>query len=352
MVRKKNKTTPPVSKKSPTPKDKGENEEVEPTTQEGTDTTNEEPEETQRASNDCDCEDTQKLTALSKAFILVYLLVYAGVLYTFGWGYTIDFIAVTIVGVIFSAIELASRYRDDPSSVLQSSPGQIYLVINGLICIAGLYLVLVFKMGYQVDDYLDVTAQRVADVIQASLASFLIMRSSFLRLGQNNEWDLGLNAVLKKLLHIVDREVDRRRAVTRSKDIVKMFKDLKIEYTEFVFLFCLQTMQNVEPDEIKEINIDIKSLTASEEFQSLEAKKTQQLRIGLRLYSIVGKDVLTAAVKDICSFITPKENQTSPSSADDLSEIDTELEFESYAETAEATETEKKASTGAEKKDA
>ncbi|MFV8406285.1 hypothetical protein ACNO6G_14420 [Vibrio harveyi] len=333
MVKNKNKTTPPMGNKASSTKAPEKAEEVESSPLDGADTTNEEPEEAQSTHNgcecDCDCEDKPKLTALSQAFICIYIVAYLGVAYTFGKEYIVDFVAVTLFGVLFSAIELASRYRDDPSSVLQSSPGRLYLVINGLICITGLYLVLVFKMGYQVDDYLDATAQRVADVIQASLASFLIMRSSFLRLGQNNEWDLGLNAVLKKLLHIVDREVDRRRAVMRSKDIVKMFRDLKIEYTEFVFLFCLQAMQNVEPDEIKEINHDIKSLTASEEFQSVEAKKTQQLRIGLRLYSIVGKDVLAAAVKDVCSFITPDKSQPSPSSAaDDLSEIDKELETE------------------------
>lgn len=329
VVKRKNRTTPQqVRNKSSNPEEPVKQDETVHSIQEKLDTTGEESEDGKNASKNCKCEDNKKLITLSKAFILAYLLVFVGVIYTFGLEYSVDFIAVTVVGMTFSAIELASRYKDDPASVLRSSPGRLYLVINGLICIAGLYLVLVFKMGYQVDDYLDETAQRVADVIQASLASFLIMRSSFLRLGQNNEWDLGLNAVLKKLLHIVDREVDRRRAVTRSKDIVKMFKDLRIEYTEFVFLFCLQAMQNVEPDEIKEINIDIKSLTASEEFQTVEAKKTQQLRIGLRLYSIVGKDVLEAAVQDVCSFITPDKSQTSSSLADDLSEIDTELEFE------------------------
>ncbi|MBM5145951.1 hypothetical protein [Vibrio parahaemolyticus] len=328
MVKRKNRTTPIERSKSSTPEETVSQEEAEPSRQKVADTTAEntqKPETKANASKKCTCGKKWNVTLMPKAFMVAYLLVFIGVMCAFGFEYVVDFIAVTIIGVAFSAIELASRYRDDPSSVLQSSPGRLYLVINGLICIAGLYLVLVFKIGYQVDDYLDDTAQRVADVIQASLASFLVMRSSFLRLGQNNEWDLGLNAVLKKLLHIVDREVDRRRAVTRSKDIVKMFKDLKIEYTEFVFLFCLQAMQNVEPDEIKEINIDIKSLTASEEFQSVEAKKTQQLGIGLRLYSIVGKEVLEAAVQDVCSFITPEESQASSSYADDLSEIDTEL---------------------------
>ncbi|EGR2039886.1 TPA: hypothetical protein ACGF34_003202 [Vibrio cholerae] len=322
MVRGKCKTKPSVNEKSPASSKVGkQDDDTGPTSLEDADKKHEE-------SLGCECTDKKKLTALSKGFIFAYVLVYVGVIYTFGYAYAIDFVAVTIVGVVFSAIELASRYRDDPASVVKSSPGRLYLVINGLICITGLYLVLVFRIGYQVDDYLDATAQRVADVIQSSLASFFIMRSSFLRLGQNNEWDLGLNAVLKKLLHIVDREVDRRRAVTRSKDIVKMFKNLPIEYTEFVFLFCLQTMQNVELDEIKEINMDIKDLAGSEEFKTPEAKKTQQLGIGLRIYSIVGKEVLEAAVEDVCEFINPDQSQTSPDSSDDLSEIKTEIVFD------------------------
>jgi hypothetical protein len=47
------------------------------------------------------------------------------------------------------------------------------------------------------------------DIMQAALGSMMIMRSSFIKLGNDSQTDLGLNIVLKKLLAMVDREVDR-----------------------------------------------------------------------------------------------------------------------------------------------
>lgn len=44
-----------------------------------------------------------------------------------------EYFCVFIIGVLLSAIELGSRYKDEPVSVMKCLPGAFYLFINGLI---------------------------------------------------------------------------------------------------------------------------------------------------------------------------------------------------------------------------
>ena len=212
-----------------------------------------------------------------------------------------DAVATYLFGFLLASIELSSKYKDDPTSVLLSSPGLLYLAVNALICVSGLYLMNMFGLGIEVDDALPDLAQRTMDILQASLSSFFIMRSSFLKLGHNSQIDLGLNAVLKKLLEIVDREVDRVRAVQRSKEITNLFKHVCHTNTKYIFSLCLHVMQNVSIEEAAEIQRKIEELdsvigTSDTSIMDLNMK---QLEIGLALYNIVGIGVLTAAVDDL-----------------------------------------------------
>lgn len=212
-----------------------------------------------------------------------------------------DYIATWLFGCLLASIELSSKYKDDPASVLSSSPGLLYIGINGLICVLGLYLMYMFGIGTKVDSSLPHLAQRTMNILQASLSSFFIMRSSFLKLGNNSEIDLGLNAVLKKLFDIVDREVDRVRAVKRSKDITDLFKNVSHANTKHVFSLCLNVMQNVSVDEAAVIQRKIDELESviGSDSLTLMDLDMKQIDIGLELYNIVGISVLKAVVKDL-----------------------------------------------------
>ena len=219
-----------------------------------------------------------------------------------------DFIATWLLGVILASIELASKYKDDPTSVLCSAPGRLYLSINGLICVFSLYLIFTFGLGHEVDDSLPLMSQRTLDVIQASLAAFFIMRSSFLKLGHDSNIDLGLNAILKKLLEIVDREVDRVRAVKRSNEITTLFASVDCMKTKHIFKLCLNVMQNVSTEEASDIQRAVEVLDSHSGSQDSDATemdlKLMQLEIGLALYNIVGISVLRSAVHDLESIDT------------------------------------------------
>lgn len=227
--------------------------------------------------------------------IVVAVLVYCNMASLF------DYIVTWIFGSILAAIELSTKYKDDPASVLASSPGLLYLGINGLLCIFSLFLMEIFDLGIQLEDPSQELAQRTMDVLQASLASFFVMRSSFLKLGHDSQIDLGLNSVMKKLLEIVDREVDRVRAVKRSKDITTLFQDVCHTNTRYIFDLCLSVMQNVSTGEAAQIQRKLDKLESyiGSESKSLMDLNGMQLEIGLELYNIVGISVLRSAVEDL-----------------------------------------------------
>lgn len=219
-----------------------------------------------------------------------------------------DFIVVWSAGVLFSAIELGSRYKDDPWSVIASSPGFIYLLTNGLVCCFGLYIIFVFDLTEGKAGLSDMAA-RTRDVLYASLGSFFVMRSSFLKLGSDNsQLDLGLNLVLKKLLEMIDRQVDRVRANRRSEDITSILDNVSYEdFNKKVYPFCVQIMQNITLEERNHLIYELKAIEARDDAESIK-----KYAAGLQVYNLVGRSVLKSAVENL-SLQEPLR-QTTPES--------------------------------------
>ncbi|EIO3939799.1 hypothetical protein ACEOHO_003528 [Vibrio vulnificus] len=237
-----------------------------------------------------------------------------------------DFFIVWSAGIVLSAVELGSRYKDEPSSVLTSSPGVMYLVINGLICCLGFFLIQNFSWHFEVDEILPLMAQRTMDIMQAALGSMMIMRSSFIKLGNDSQTDLGLNIVLKKLLAMVDREVDRVRATKRSKDVTAILKGTSYSDTRNkVITYCLDVMQNISPEERRKLKFELNAIDAQDECVD---RTTRKYSAGLLIYNIVGQSVLESAVRDL-GLYSAKEYQECESS------VDPQKEFESVRDTFE-----------------
>ena len=236
-----------------------------------------------------------------------------------------DYVSATVLGVIFASIELASRYKDDPLSVLKSAPGLFYLSINGLTCFAGLYITQVLALRIEVEDSLPMLSQRVMDIISASLSTLLIMRSSIAKLGQNSEIDLGLSIILNKLLSIVDREVDRLRAESRSQDIVKQlgqfsFDDVKKE----VIPHCLAVMQNLTVEEKKQLLYEVEQLGIK------DRDTTKKFRAGLVIYDLVGSRVLKSVIEDLVNSDIIKKLEPQADKPSSISESEAEDEIKDF----------------------
>lgn len=229
-----------------------------------------------------------------------------------------DYIFVFSIGIVLSAIELGSRYKDEPISVITCAPGLFYLVINGVLCCIGLFLLITFKIKYTVSSSIavdDLSTSRVADVIYAALGTFLMMRSSFLKLGSENsqsQIELGLNVLLKKLIDIIDRQVDRDQARRRSSDITVMLQNVSYQALwSRVHPFCFQVMQNVSEEEVKAVIDELLTIHASDDCQ--EAKK---LSVGLILYNVVGKKLFFSIISDLGISNSNADNPSPEENAD------------------------------------
>lgn len=220
-----------------------------------------------------------------------------------------DYLYVFSIGLLLSAIELGSRYKDEPISVMTCFPGAFYLVINGLICCLGLFFINTFGTHEPITKTMGIAntnefSTHVANILYASLGSFFVMRSSFLKLGSDNsqsQVDLGLNIILKKMIDMIDRQVDRDQARRRSKDITRILKNVSFDsLSSRIHPFCMQVMQNIPEAEIDSLFRELKEISASD-----DCDESKKMAIGLQIYNIVGKKLFASIIEDLELIMTP-----------------------------------------------
>ncbi|WP_019601222.1 hypothetical protein [Teredinibacter turnerae] len=223
--------------------------------------------------------------------------------------YIYDILSVWLLGIVFSAIELGSRYKDDPWLAVASAPGLFYLTANGIICCAGLFVVYTYGLEDASLEIPEDLKDRTTRILFASLGSFFVMRSSFLKLGSDNtQVDLGLNLILKKLLQMIDRQVDRVSACRRTNDIITILNGVNYsEVNNVLTPFCLQIMQNISAEERDTLLRELKVIESND-----DSDLTKKLSAGLLLYNVVGRSALEQAVNNLKqeSNNLPKENNS------------------------------------------
>ena len=226
-----------------------------------------------------------------------------------------DYLYVFSIGLLLSAIELGSRYKDEPISVMTCFPGAFYLVINGLICCLGLFFINTFGAHDPITKTMETAntnafSTHVANILYASLGSFFVMRSSFLKLGSDNsqsQVDLGLNIILKKMIDMIDRQVDRDQARRRSKDITRILRDVSFDsLSSRIHPFCMQVMQNIPEAEIESLFRELKEISASD-----DCDESKKMAIGLQIYNIVGKKLFASIIEDL-ELIKPPSPDNPP----------------------------------------
>lgn len=241
-----------------------------------------------------------------------------------------DYLYVFSIGLLLSAIELGSRYKDEPISVMTCFPGAFYLVTNGLICCLGLFLINTFGTHEPITKTMGIAntnafSTRVANILYASLGSFFVMRSSFLKLGSDNsqsQVDLGLNIILKKMIDMIDRQVDRDQACRRSKDITRILKNVSFDsLSSRIHPFCIQVMQNIPEAEIDSLFRELKEISSSD-----DCDESKKMAIGLQIYNIVGKKLFASIIDDLELIIIPSnDDNPKATSANDFTHSFSEI---------------------------
>lgn len=222
------------------------------------------------------------------AFIIAHILAFI-LLHKYSSIPAQDLAWAWFIGFGFSAVELASRYKDDPASVVISLPGVFYMSINGALSASALYLINIFGWNPEIEPDLTNEAQRVADILFSVAIAFGALRSSILKIGQDSE--IGLNPLIKKLIEMIDREVDRLRAKRRSQDITRILKCTSYAQCVEVIHYSINIMQNLTPQEHRVIE---KAVHRGKISRRSERVRTYSL--GLCAYDILGPTALESAV--------------------------------------------------------
>ncbi|MEM6676871.1 MAG: hypothetical protein AAF675_03240 [Pseudomonadota bacterium] len=89
---------------------------------------------------------------------------------------------VFLLGALIGFAELISRYRDDPGALFRIRAVGIYVVINGVISLAALYLIQVFDVVEAADGAtLTTSTELIYEILLASFGGAAFFRSSIAR---------------------------------------------------------------------------------------------------------------------------------------------------------------------------
>ncbi|MBI1685986.1 hypothetical protein [Caulobacter hibisci] len=198
------------------------------------------------------------------------------------------------IGLAVGAMEMVSRYQDDPFAPLVSAPGLFYVTINGAAS----------ALAYYLTGPLNVTVAEPLKTFVAGFGAMAFFRSGLFtaRIGKT-EIPAGPNLVLQVFLRALDRAYDRERSVPRAKFVRPIMRGLSFDAIKAALpSLCFNLMQNVSADEIAGVNAQVVDLAKAE--MSNEAKC---LSLGLTLINIVGEKTLHSAIValggDIRSYV-------------------------------------------------
>ena len=185
--------------------------------------------------------------------------------------------------------ELISRYRDRPMSAVRTPGTLAYVAVNGCAAAAAYWTMNIYDLTFGAPP----STVEATRVLISTFGSIAFFRSSFFvaRVG-DTDVEIGPSAVIATLLGTADRSVDRRRAARRSTEVVHLMGPIAFEKA-YVPLpaMCLLLLQNVSQEEQEELGADIKALR-----DSPMSDRQQSLGMGLKLISLAGPDVVSAAI--------------------------------------------------------
>ncbi|GEM_PF-1179339 len=222
------------------------------------------------------------------------------------WAATGDYTLAALLGAVVSSGELIARYRDEPWETLRSAPALFYMLVNALASMAALTLVRALGLTFGATG----EGVRLIQILVAGFGAMAIFRSSFftVRVG-NEDVAVGAASFLKVVLDAADREVDRRRATLRAKNVKRIMQGISFDKALAALpTYSIALMQNLPPEYQKKLADDVGKLAEFTEID--EAVKAQIL--GLAVMNYMGEDVLDASIQSLREQIEKSSENGTP----------------------------------------
>jgi hypothetical protein len=225
---------------------------------------------------------------------LVGMVVIAGVV-AFGDPAVWCGFGASIVGALVGLAELLGRYRDRPQTAIRG-PGAAYIVFNGLASGAAFLLIRAFAWRFGVGGTTDTPSLLATQLLAAGFGAVALFRTSLFTVRAGDQ-DIGVgpSALLATALNFTDREVDRRRARSRSAEVLDAMEGVSFDKAATPLpMYCFQiAMQNVSDDEQRSVGNVVNTLKNT----SSASDRVKAYVLGATLLTVVGYAVLKDAVE-------------------------------------------------------
>lgn len=222
----------------------------------------------------------------------------------------IAYLTTVALGGTIGAIELATRYRDQPGKLVTLPSAWLYVLVNAGASAAALLLAHTFKWDFGVSS--NARELITVQVLVCSFGAMAVFRSAIAVVKIGDQYAaIGPDAILSSFLAIADRAVDRIQGSRRSTQIALIMQDVSFEKAKKTLpTFCLALLRNVPSAEQLELGNAIDALAADSDMS--DAVKSWTL--GLLIMNLSGPGLLRTAVDTLHAEIkaTAADNLPDP----------------------------------------
>ena len=218
----------------------------------------------------------------------------------------LDYLVVAALGLLVSAGELVSRYKDAPAGALRSSGAVFYMALNVAASVVALALIHIFDWKFGVTSGGEVL--RWTQVGVAGTGAIALFRTSLftVRAG-DRDIGVGPGGFLQIFREAADRSVDRVRARSRGETVSNLMEGISYDKASHgLATYCLALMQNVPDDEQTALSKSLALLKTADIAPAIKVRI-----MALNLLNVVGPNVLVAAVESLRKKIAEQESQNS-----------------------------------------
>lgn len=201
-------------------------------------------------------------------------------------------------GIAFAvgAGEIISRYRDEPFLALTTLPSFFYILLNGSVGVFAFWLAITYD--FDIEMVSGAETDMFMTALATGLGGMVILRSKLFELKGKNDTShsIGPSLIVDGFLEVLDRAIDRKRAVARQKAIVNALNGIT-DYEELAnFLEAsLLSMQSLKTEEKAALTAIVEQYRSQEDWPV----PLRNYAIGFLYQSILGEKGFSESLKNL-----------------------------------------------------
>jgi hypothetical protein len=201
----------------------------------------------------------------------------------------IYYLMVCLLSALWAAIELLSRYKDEPFKVLLSS-AYCFLFVGLNAVVSGLCYAYLSEIA-------PASLELVRNVCLAAFGAPLVLRSRLFDIRSGDRIvQVGPGFLIDEFLRIVDRQIDRKRAIFRFAIVTAGMKGIDFETVKGrVHLLVTNSLQHLSQTESATFKKEIEAITTNTEIE----KEHKAEALGFAILDLMGEKFFTSLMEEL-----------------------------------------------------